>query len=425
MKHETSLDKSESVAQRIIGSPWTPATIGAVAGAGAASVGLIGAAAVSTYFARKVVVPPKRPQENLRIISVGYDSTELQPNQKPTVIRLPATLATGAPGHYGLYFNAGQNFALLGDIRSYSPQEETVSREILDVLSGDLSSAQRGRLTGVVSPNPATAGYHHTDISLELPVGSAPAWVIRPESKITNNSSPTGSQPSNTWAIMVHGMGATRAETLRALETTQSLGLTSLHMSYRTDREAPPSTDNRYGLGFTEWEDVEIAIDYAHSHGARNVVLFGWSMGGAICLQTMKRARNRGMIKAMVLDGPAVDWLDLMQYHTRLNKIPLRLGELGVSMISQPFLNIFTGLENPIEMDSLSWTKHPEDITVPTLILHSMDDTFVPAASSQRLAERSSLVDFVPFYGATHTREWNVDPQGWFDAVAGWLRRYM
>lgn len=415
---------------RILNSPWTPATIGAAVGAGSATVGLLSAAAVSTYFARKVVVPPKRPVEDLRLISVGYDSIELTSHQQPSSVRLPATEATLAPGEYGLFFNGGQGFAVVGEITAYSPQEQTVTRKILNVVSGDLATAQRGRLSGVVSRTPEAAGYSCEDISLELAVGSAPAWLVHPdarlpESEFSPDVSPTVQTGSRTWAIMVHGMGATRAETLRALETTQALGMTSLHMSYRNDREAPPSVDNRYGLGFTEWADVDIAIDYAREHGAQDVVLFGWSMGGAICLQTMRRARNRHLIRAMVLDGPAADWLDLMQYHTRINKIPLRLGALGVSMISQPALNIFTGLQEPIEMDTLSWTKHAGDITVPTLILHSMDDAFVPAYSSQKLAERSPLVDFVPFEGATHTREWNVDPRRWFDAVTSWLPAHL
>lgn len=422
-------------------SVWTPLTVGAAIGAGSATAGVVGSLALSSYFARQVVVPPRQKAESLKIISVGYASTQLDQNSAPASVRLPATTETLAPGQYGLYFNAGQSFAVLGDILSYMPSEQSVVRQVIEVRRGDLAAATKGRMSGVVARTPEEAGYAAQEIALDLSLGPAPAWLIHPKAALPAQSAgegsaqnshevapppatdakPSDAKPSDTWAIMVHGMGATRAETLRALETTQHLGLTSLHMAYRNDREAPPSGDGRYGLGFTEWQDVDVAIEYALAHGAKDVVLFGWSMGGAICLQTMKRAYNRQKIRAMVLDGPAVDWLELIQYHSQMHKIPLRLGELGMQMISKPALNIFTGLKQPIELESLSWTRHARSVTVPTLIMHSLDDTFVPAVSSQKLAEKSPLVDFLPFFGATHTREWNVDPERWFEGVNNWL----
>lgn len=399
------------------------AAVGAGVGAAVTGTAVAGGAGVAAYFARQVVVPPKRPVENVKILAVGYDSYAEQPTGQPTSVRLPASLVTVAPGEYGLYFNGGQSFAVLGEVLAYHPDDNSVVRRVKVVRSGDLAAAARARISGSVYRTPEEAGYAAEDVSLELEVGSAPAWVVHPQAALDGQrpSSSEKPQDSATWAIMVHGMGSTRAETLRALEATQSLGMTSLHISYRTDREAPSAEDGRYGLGFTEWEDVDTAIAYALDHGARDVVLFGWSMGAAICLQAMDRGRYRDRIRAMVLDGPAVDWLNLIQYHGQLNKIPLRIGQLGVSMISTPALNFFTGLKRPIDLGKLSWTRRPEDISVPTLIIHSLDDSFVPPSSSQELAVKSPLVDFVAFHGASHTREWNVDPQRWRDTVVEWL----
>ncbi|WP_457826784.1 alpha/beta hydrolase family protein, partial [Staphylococcus aureus] len=64
------------------------------------------------------------------------------------------------------------------------------------------------------------------------------------------------------------------------------LGITSLLVSYRNDGEAPRSRTGTYALGATEWRDVDAAIGYARRQGARRVLLMGWSMGGAIVLQT-------------------------------------------------------------------------------------------------------------------------------------------
>ena len=67
------------------------------------------------------------------------------------------------------------------------------------------------------------------------------------------------------------------------------------------------ANDGRYGLGVTEWADIEAAIDYALAHGAKDVVLFGYSMGGAIALQAADRSRLRKRILALVLDAPMIN----------------------------------------------------------------------------------------------------------------------
>lgn len=404
----------------------TAAGLVGAAGATVAMTAALGAAGLATHFARKLVVPPKAPAEDVRVHSLGYSSTEIGEGNQPTSIRLDAHERTLAPGRYGFYFAAGAGFAVLGDVISYLPADATVVRSIEKIHCGDMTGIKRGRLSGVVATDPAQAGYRYRDVELALPVGPAPAWLVHPGAALAGeNEDALVAGPSKTWAIMVHGMGATRAETLRALETTQALGLTSLHMSYRNDREAPASEDNRYGLGFTEWKDVEVAVDYALNHGARDVVLFGWSMGGAIALQAADQAHNRRAIRALVLDGPATDWLGLIRYHTDLNKIPLRIGQLGINMITHPALTGFSGLKEPIDLNRLTWPARSADIKVPTLILHSIDDTYVPYEPSAALAEASPLIDFVPFEQAPHTREWNVDPQRWFEAVTSWLTQQL
>src|SRR5690606_37187059 len=91
-------------------------------------------------------------------------------------------------------------------------------------------------------------------------------------------------------------------------------GYTSLLISYRNDGDAPSSADHRYGLGDTEWRDVESAIRFALDSGARDVVLMGWSMGGATVLQTLTRSTFATAIRGVVLDSPVVDWVTTLQY---------------------------------------------------------------------------------------------------------------
>ena len=74
---------------------------------------------------------------------------------------------------------------------------------------------------------------------------------------------------------------------------------------------------------------MEAAIDYALENGAEEIVLFGWSMGGAICLQTADLSRHRHLIRAMVLDAPVINWVNVLVNHAQLNRIPSLVGRYG------------------------------------------------------------------------------------------------
>lgn len=391
---------------------------GITTGATLATAGILSAVGISAYFARKVVVPHKRAWESTKILGLGYPTSTPHHHEHPTTIVLEAEPTSLAPGTYGFYFRGGKSFARIGKILSYDPIAKTVTREVEKVINGDLRDATVGRLSGDVDPNPREAGFYSETVGIELENGTAPAWLIHPQARGAHKPS----TPSKTWGIMIHGMGVTRAETLRALDTTQTLGISTLHISYRNDYEANPSIDGRYGLGLTEWHDVEKSIEYALDHGAENVILFGWSMGGSIALQTADHSAHKKRIRALILDAPAVDWLALIRYQSKANGVPLSLHDLGVSMITHPLLTIFTGLKNPLKLEKLSWVRRSHDIKTPTLIIHSVDDTYVPSEPARKLARKSKYVDFVPFYRATHTREWNVDPERWATVVTEWIQ---
>ncbi|WP_288782382.1 S9 family peptidase [uncultured Kocuria sp.] len=396
--------------------PWVSGLrTGVVAGASITGLAVGAVATIAGFYARTIVTPPKQGNEALRILGVGYETPEPSESDIPTTVTLPANDETLVSGRYMLFFDGGRGYAVVGDVVAYSPRLETVTRRVVEVHEGDLREAKRGRWSGAIYENPGDAGYDYDDVTLELPVGDAPAWVV---------PAPQGSS-CRTWAVMVHGRGAARQETLRSLDTVQELGMTSIHVAYRNDRDAPPSEDGRYGLGFTEWEDIEIAIRYALDHGAHDVVLFGWSMGGAIALQATDKSQYQHLIKALVLDGPVVDWFELIRYHSRMQRLPLRLGQLVSDLLAEPRAAMMTGLGAPILLSDLDWLSRSDELLTPTLILHSVDDEFVPVNTSVDLASRNSLVELVPFHKARHTKEWNVDPERWKQAVVEWLPEHL
>ena len=430
---------------------------GAVAGTaltvGAASLSFGVSSAIAAYVARQVVVPPRYRSEDLSIHEYTPVDRQAHPDAVPGAgeVRLAATVETTVDGVYSLRFAGGEGHARIGEILSWSPAAGEVVREVQEVYSGDLSAASRGWWAGTVYPDPAAAGYRFHEVELPMEMGAAPCWVVpagqeRDPQRAAEHSTtarqnrrddaqheaahaaaedPAAQQLPGPWAFMVHGRGAQRMEAIRALDTAQRMGLTSLLISYRNDREAPASPDGRYGLGFTEWKDVQLAISYAKLRGATRIVLFGWSMGGAICLQTADLSIYRADIAGMVLTGPVVDWFTLFTHHTASRHIPSAITTMAQSLITSPRGLWLTGLAAPLDLGSLDWITRADQLQTPTLILHSADDEFVPDTASKRLAELNDRVEMVGFERARHTKEWNVDPQRWESSVLSWAQRVL
>lgn len=414
-------------------STWARGAVtGAALTAGAASLSFGVSSVAAAYVARQVVVPPRMRSEDLVIRSYTPDPDPARPGAGE--VRLAATVETTVDGIYSLRFAGGAGHARIGAVRSWSPAAGEVVREVQEVYSGDLAAATRGWWAGSVYPDPGAAGFDYEEVLIPMEMGMAPCWVVpagQPEpaegvrgTATTLTEADPGPRLPGRWAIMVHGRGAQKMEALRALRTAQRLGMTSLLISYRNDREAPASTDGRYGLGFTEWKDVQVAISYAKLRGATEIVLFGWSMGGAICLQTADLSIYRGEIAGMVLTGPVVDWFTLFTHHTSSRHIPDQISRMATSLISSRRGRWLTGLAAPLDLGSLDWLTRAEQLRTPTMILHSADDEFVPHDASVRLAELSDDVEMVTFDRARHTKEWNVDPERWEASVLEWGQRH-
>jgi alpha-beta hydrolase superfamily lysophospholipase len=201
-------------------------------------------------------------------------------------------------------------------------------------------------------------------------------------------------------------------------------GYTSLLVSYRNDGDAPRSEDGRYGLGDTEWEDVEAAIRFAQGAGARDIVLMGWSMGGAIVLQTATRSALADAVRGIVLESPVVEWRTALAFQAKALRLPPLVRDGVLRLISSPLSRRLTGQHRPIDLDRLDLVRRAGILTRPVLLLHSADDGFVPVDASRELAAaRPDLVRFEEFRHARHTKLWNADPDRWNAVLGDWLSR--
>ncbi len=374
----------------------------AVAGSATFVAGLVLSSAAA-YYARKVVTPDGERPDDVEVLGVGAGTITLRAGEE-----------TVAPGRYGLWLDDEGGHARLGEVIDHDEYARTVTRRLLAVDRGRLRPGGARWNQYFYAGTPASAlELSFTEVEYESDIGPMPAWLVPAPA-------PAGDAPR--WAILVHGRGATREECLRALPVLHRLGYTALAVAYRNDAGAPRSPGGRYHLGDAEWLDVEAAVLYAVEQGATDVVLIGWSMGGAIALQTVARSWLADRVRAIVLDAPVIDWRDVLTHHARLNRLPQPIPRLSQMVLESPQARRLTGMEAPLSLSRLDWVRRAGELRVPMLIIHSDDDEFVPSAPSRLLAQaRPDLVTFVGGGGARHTKEWNVDPEGWDTAVARFL----
>jgi uncharacterized protein len=377
-------------------------------GIAAAAIGLLAAgvtaagAIIAVKFARQVVTPQVNRVEDERVVAVDLARGE---------VVLAASDESRMRGRYGFWFEHESGHARLGDVVADGPK--LVRRRIEGVDFGRFDRAARGRMNGWYLLGPWELGHAYENVIVETPLGPAPAWFVPAEGG------------SDRWIIQVHGRGAKRQEGLRAVEAAREAGWNTLLISYRNDGEAPESEDRRYGLGGTEWADVVAATRFAAEHGAERIVLMGWSMGGAIALQSVLRsAEVRERLVGVILDSPAIDWIDILRFQGELLKLPRRLGDIVSRLIGGPWSGGITGLAAPIDVTELDPVARADEFDVPMLLMHSVDDGFVPIDGSRRFAQaRPDLIEFEVFEGARHTKLWNHDSDRWTRLVRGWLER--
>jgi pimeloyl-ACP methyl ester carboxylesterase len=372
----------------------------ALAAVGAGSALVAGVAAVVTLVvARTVVTPPRRRLEDVRILSIDGAGD---------IVTLGSTPESRLPGDYSLFFAGGSGHARVGEILAQTP--ETVTRRLVGIDAGDISRSRRGRFSGWFYTGPRELGFPVDDVDIPTELGLAPAWLV-----------PTAT-PTTRWVIQVHGRAVRREEALRAIPVFRDAGYTSLLISYRNDEDAPASLDGRYGLGDTEWLDVEAALKYAIGRGATDVVLMGWSMGGATVLQTLTRSGLAGVVRGVVLDSPVVDWVAALRFQGGLRGLPNPIRSAAIALLGRKWAGRLTGQHRPIDLSRLDFVRRSADLHVPILLMHSDEDGFVPATASLALATaRPDIVTYERFTVAGHTMLWNYDRDRWNGAISRWL----
>jgi pimeloyl-ACP methyl ester carboxylesterase len=280
---------------------------------------------------------------------------------------------------------------------------ETVTRRLAAVRGYYLRPGMKVALdTDVYAGNPRqTLGLPFTNVAVPDELGPMPAWLIPGR--------------THTWAIVVHGINGDQQAGLRIAPTLHRDGLPAMLITYREDLGVPPNPDGLHHMGLTEWRDLQAAARYALSHGARRLVLIGYSMGGAIVAQFMERSPLAHRVAGLILDAPALDWKSILEFNAEQMGLP--------GFLATP---VEWAIDARIDPDwgSLDALDHPEDFHLPILLFHGTEDKLVPISSSDAFA--AELPHWITYYRvakAGHTESWNVDPSLYERRLTAFLRR--
>lgn len=238
-------------------------------------------------------------------------------------------------------------------------------------------------------------------VAVPGPVCELPAWLY-----------PSGDGAD--WAIFVHGRKSRRAQAFRTLRTVHAAGWTCMTISYRNDDWVPRT--GVYGLGSTEWEDLQAAVTLARSRGAKRILLVGYSLGGAIVSSFLRHSAHADLVAGLVLDSPVLDWEFVLRRLARSVGLPEFIASTAMAA---------TSLRTGIDFSQLNHLSRASEFTQPTLLVHGDIDEQVPVELSRLFAEaRGDAVRYLEVAGAGHVVSWNHAPEVYDRAVTDWLAQF-
>lgn len=314
-----------------------------------------------------------------------------------TTVTLPLGSATERPGTWGLQWEDGQ--AVVGEI--IATDDDTVTRALEAVLYGDLTAGTAARIEKwTFRDDPKTGlGLDYSTVDIATDLGEMPAWLVPAE--------------GSTWVITVHGRNASPAETLRAVGTYHDLGYPVLAVTYRNDEGAPDAPNGLHSLGEYESDDVVDAVDYALANGAEDVILHGWSMGGATAAVAARKLADTDAVRGMVLDSPVMDWNSTLDMQAADRDVIAPITWAAKRIVEY---------RADIDLDDLDQRNFADEFDMPMLLFVDTADETVDHRATLDFAEllppdRTTVMETA----SGHTASWNEDPGAYEQTLTTYL----
>ena len=227
---------------------------------------------------------------------------------------------------------------------------------------------------------------------------------------------------STKWIIHVHGRKTLYGETLRNFKLLHEIGFRQLAISHETDPKPYGLGKRRSTLGLIEWRQVLAAVSFAGRNGATEVVLFGWSLGGMMVGQFMRKVKSSIVVGA-IFDSPMFDVRNTLRLQALLSGYEAKFADEVCTLIANSTLLRALGYPKMI-VDDLSLAMNRLECEVPMLAMYSKNDGYVAFEDVEQFAKINSGAKLVEFQGARHCRLKNSDPGRYEQEVKLFLAQF-
>lgn len=351
-------------------------------------LGLIGLVGIGWYYSGEIlnVERPEASSRGTEVVAVDGVSVTLSRDEE-----------SNERGTWGL--DAPEAYAQTGAIQGRDA--ETVTRRAV-TLDGTLRPGDVVDVDGYAYPEDPRAAFDFrvSEIDIAAPLGEQPAWLTEGR--------------KDRWAVFVHGRAARRNECFRLLAILhEEHDFSALCVSYRNDPESPQDPQSLYRQGAEEWRDVEPALQYALDHGAKDLVLAGFSMGGQITANLLRHSELADDVDAAIWDAPLLDWGPAIALGAQDRGVPGWLVPIGLQA---------SEWRAGVDYADLNQIEHAGEFTLPILLFHGTADATVPVSVADRFVEAAGdNVSYERVEGAGHVTSWNHDRRRYTRAVRQFL----
>lgn len=362
---------------------------------------------VGWYFSNQILVARPYTFNPLFEIVAADETTVTLPPPPEDVESAEARANTLKTGRYGFLYDTG--YGRLGDVSSGANGGNVVRG--FEHLGGELPAAGVGaRLDNYyyyLDPQQAH-GLPFRDLTIFGFAGPLRAWWI-------DNSGDVA-------VLMLHGRTGNLEETLRPMPTLVELGYPVMSLAYRNHDESVRSPDGFYHYGATEYEDVLAGFSVLRQLGYDRVVLYGYSMGGAVALETLEALRAEPTdteVVGLILDSPMLDARAAIIQGARRQNVPFpeTLGNFALWVAS---------LRADIDWDGLDQVVTAPQLDVPVLLIQGRADIVTLVSAADRFAERvTAPLRYEDPAGVRHAEAWNQNPEVYDSWLSEFLEAYV
>lgn len=367
---------------------------------------LAGAFATGWVMSNRYLVPkPYSLMPEFEIGAVDADGS----GEGNVIVTLPVADDTsqfaqvGKEGIYNLLWEGG--YGRLGTILLDDGAQ--VVRRVGVIIGEGPEAGDPARLdVAIYRRDPLTdLGIPFEDLELEGDAGKLYAWWI--------------DENDDRAVLALHGRRrADRTETLRIIPTLVDSGWSVISLAYRNHDNSDPSPDGLFHYGASEVEDALVAVAELKRRGVEEVVLYGFSMGGAVALEAARRWPGDGPeLLGIVLDSPLLDPREVIRKGARDAALPLPNVLADLSFI-------VARLRTGVDWGSLDQRRSAARISVPLLLIAGTADQTIPITLADEFASRvDAPIEYLRLDGVDHVEGWNRARARYEEAVREFLER--